>query len=87
MGVARCLVEINTNNCDLWCQVHFRQINDPMVNKSIFVLEKHSMASLGLHTIGSFSLKLVFNITGIPVILSNVLIRLWNSGFDLFETL
>src|ERR1019366_3495778 len=47
----------------------------PMASTSILVRWKQSIASCGVHTIGSFSLKLVFRITGVPVFLPNAWIR------------
>ncbi len=42
-------------------------IVNPNANTSIFVLRKHSRASSGLFTIGSFSLKEVLSTIGTPV--------------------
>ena len=50
-------------------------VNDPITSISILVLKKQSIASEGFSTIGSFSLKLVFNNTGMPVNFSNSQIR------------
>ena len=44
-----------------------------MASASIRVRLKQSIASSGLHTMGSFSLKLVFRMTGIPVLRSKAL--------------
>jgi len=47
------------------------QKNGPITNVSILVRKKQEIASDGLQTIGSFSLKLVFKITGMPVLAAN----------------
>src|SRR5262245_26487896 len=52
-----------------------RTRNDPIASTSIRVRLKQSMASSGVQTIGSFSLKLVFKITGMPVRRSKARIR------------
>ena len=46
----------------------FTTINGPIASTSMRVRLKQSIASSGVQTIGSFSLKLVFRITGIPVL-------------------
>src|SRR5581483_3602491 len=53
----------------------FRARKGPIASASIRVRLKQSMASCGAHTIGSFSLKLVLRITGIPVFLSKAWIK------------
>ena len=52
-----------------------RTRNGPMASTSMRVRLKQSIASSGTHTIGSFSLKLVFRITGIPVLRSKARMR------------
>ena len=47
----------------------------PIARTSIRVLLKQSTASSGLQTIGSFSLKLVFRRTGVPVMRAKVRIK------------
>ena len=51
--------------------------NSLKYKKSISVLRKVFIASVGVSTIGSLSLKLVFRTIGIPLIDSNVLIKLY----------
>src|SRR6185369_2667232 len=46
---------------------HLRTAKFPRYSTSIFVLRKHSIASCGVQTIGSFSLNDVLRITGTPV--------------------
>src|SRR5882757_5465768 len=54
----------------VWFQVSsLRATKGPMASTSILVLWKQSIASFGVQTIGSFSLKLVLRITGTPVFL------------------
>ena len=55
------------------CTVHYdkfprlRHTNGPSTSASIRVRWKQSIASAGVQTIGSFSLKLVLSNTGMPV--------------------
>ena len=46
----------------------FTARNGPIARTSMRVRWKQSMASSGVQTMGSFSLKLVFRITGMPVL-------------------
>src|SRR5262245_39427694 len=52
----------------------------PIASASIFVRMKQSIASAGVHTIGSFSLNDVLRITGVPVRSPNALISAQYSG-------
>src|SRR6266550_2295061 len=58
------------------CQFSVLRIRyGPIASTSMRVRLKQSIASSGAQTIGSFSLKLVFRITGIPVLRSKAWIR------------
>src|SRR5947208_3282607 len=52
----------------------------PRTSTSILVRSKQSIASSGLHTTGSFSLKLVLSTIGTPVMALNASIRRENRG-------
>src|SRR5207253_4181100 len=58
----------------------------PITRASIWVRKKQSIASCGLHTIGSLSLNEVFSTTGIPVCRSTSLISFQYRGFAVFVT-
>src|SRR5439155_26528117 len=65
---ACCLSSVSCSESLCFCrQFHLLTTQFPRYNTSIRVFTKQSIASPGVHTLGSFSLNEVFSTTGTPL--------------------